>query len=222
MIVPFYFPTSISGAGGDRSTGSLLRLPPVTPKEGSSTHCWVRMAVLAAHVVSADLGQVGIPTWPSLTSPPTQWQGGEPHHSLQRTEEVQLHVWHGWWPGHSFFLWRLYGGGWLFIGRLPSCQAASFRALRLVEARFHWGFLVAAVGVSELLSSSTPSLGHTRQRENPGHSLPCCSWGPEVLAGLYSTGGTDKKKPALSITLEVESLIVLLFELQFWWFLASV
>lgn len=56
MIVPFHVRTDSSLPGGGRSLGSLLDLPPVTPKEESPTYCWVD-GVLAAHVVPTDLGR---------------------------------------------------------------------------------------------------------------------------------------------------------------------
>lgn len=41
MIVPFHVYTNSSLPGGGRSLGSLLHLPPVTPREESPTYCWV-------------------------------------------------------------------------------------------------------------------------------------------------------------------------------------
>lgn len=45
-------------------------------------------------------------------------------------------------------------------------------------------FWSAHIGISMLPDYLAPSLGYLRQKENPGNSIPCHSWDPEVPSQL--------------------------------------
>lgn len=72
--------------------------------------------------------------------------------------------WYGWWWGHSFFcgVWLEWSCYYLKVSVFLSCP---FPGPSTREIRFLWRFfLVCAIGISGLLSSSTPSLGYEAKR----------------------------------------------------------
>ena len=89
------------------------------------------------------------------------------------------------WVGLKFFcnIWLESSG---YFRSFLSYQAVPFLPLWLERAGFCWG---CVCGVSRLLISLPPSLGHLRQKENPGNSPSSCySLDPEVpsLSAFFS------------------------------------
>ena len=111
---------------------------------------------------------------PYLAVTPVRW-GGPSAWPPQRGGTLAPHVGVGGRPVFSRGVCRAEGGyclKGLCFARLPLSWSFGWKG-------FHWGILVAATGVSELLLPSALNLRYMRQKENPGRSPSSHSWGLE-------------------------------------------
>ena len=139
---------------------------------------------------------------PYLAVTPVRW-GGPSAWPPQREGTLAPHVGVGGRPVFSRGVCRAEGGyclKGLCFARLPLSWSFGWKG-------FHWGILVAATGVSELLLPSALNLRYMRQKENPGRSHLLIPGVWRILPGLPSLHGSESFPVCLGCNVQAHSQV---------------